>query len=173
MGRTCGSIALLLFAGSVHAGLVAHYDFSDGDLQNNSVGTDYALRQVQMGEAFSSVRLNGVEGTAVFPGGHAATAWLEAEVPETLEEYTVSFWFRTDRDFLGFPHLDLFSSHTDFNPERQGISVPVRNAKGERIGGARLPEWTGKRVHAAGVWHHGVQGHDRGRPGHVRTRGAR
>lgn len=141
---------------TAQAALVAHYDFSDGELLDNEVGAGFALKEVQAGESPTSVRLNDIEGTAVFSGGNPVTSWLESEVPDALVEYTVSFWFRTDRDYLGFPHLDLFSTHTAPDPERQGIRVPVGDEFGNRMGDTRLPEWPGVRVHAAGVWHHVV-----------------
>ncbi|QHI69948.1 sensor histidine kinase [Tichowtungia aerotolerans] len=141
----------------VQAKLIAHYNFSDGDLLDNEVGEAYALHAVQANDAsLQSVRLNAVEGTAVFPGGTQVQSWLEAAGPGALKAYTVSFWFRTDRAFLGFPHLDFFSSHTDPAPEKQGILVPVRDCRGTRIGTKRLPDWPGKRVHAGGIWHHAV-----------------
>ena len=148
-------ISFLLFAAGhgLQAGLIAHYDLSDGDLLDNEVGPAHALRAVQVDEA-ASVRLNALEGAAVFPGGRPVTAYLQADGPGELEAYTVSFWFRTERDFLGFPHLDLFASHTDIDPGKQGIVEPVRDALGNRIGQRRLPDWPGKRVHAADVWQH-------------------
>ena len=75
MGRTFSSIALVLLAASVQAALVAHYEFSDGELLGNEVGEGYTLRQVQAGESPASVRLNGVEESAVFTGGNAVSAW--------------------------------------------------------------------------------------------------
>lgn len=148
---------LVCAVSNVRAELIAHYDFSDGDLLDNEAGEKYALHSVQAADdSLLSVRLNTVEGTAVFPGGSTVESWLEALGPGVLESYTVSFWFRTDRAFLGFPHLDFFSSHTDLEPEKQGILLPVRNKQGERIGGMRLPDWTGKRVYAADIWHHVV-----------------
>lgn len=146
-------LCLLALGHGLQAGLVAHYDFSDGDLLDNEVGSTHELRAVQAAEG-RPVRLNALEGAAVFPGGRPVASYLQAVGPGELDAYTVSFWFRTERDFLGFPHLDLFSSHTDLDPARQGIVAPVRMFGDTRKGQRRLKDWPGKRVHVADVWQH-------------------
>ena len=91
--------ACLIFTGQAHGVLIAHYDFSDGDLLDNEVGATYTLTEQTSGTGTASVFI-GAEGTAVFPGGNTGDgdtiAWLETPGPGALDDFTVSFWFRTD-----------------------------------------------------------------------------
>jgi len=87
----------LLCAGTTEAALIAHYDFSDGELLDNEVGAEYTLRPMNNeGLSFSQVRLNSMEDTAIFPGGSSQAPWVEVSEAGSLNEFTVSFWFRTD-----------------------------------------------------------------------------
>jgi hypothetical protein len=99
----------------LQAALIAHYDFSDGDLLDNEVGADYTLRQLKSDpRSLAKVTLNTLEGTAVFAGGSDLNGWLETEGPGELEAFTVSFWFRTDQVSQGNRYSALFSSN--WNP---------------------------------------------------------
>lgn len=105
---------LLGFAGHcLQAALIAHYDFSDGDLLDNEAGgADYYLEAMRSTEpSMSRVGLNTLDGTAVFGGGTQLNAWLEAEGPGALEDFTVSFWFRTDQVNQGHRYSSLFASN--------------------------------------------------------------
>ena len=79
--------------------LIAHYDLSDGDLLDNEVGWSNchleAMRSTE--RIMSRLRYNTLDGTAAFGGGTQWNAWLEADGPGALEDFTVSFWFRTDQ----------------------------------------------------------------------------
>jgi signal transduction histidine kinase len=100
---------------SAEAKLIAHYDFSDGDLLDNEVGTDYTLRQMKSDpRSLARVTLNTLEGTAVFSGGSALNGWLETEGPGELESFVLSFWFRTDQVSQGNRYTALFASN--WNP---------------------------------------------------------
>lgn len=79
--------------------LIAHYDLSDGDLLDNEVGwTNCHLEAMRSTEgSVSRVGHNTLDGAAAFGGGTQWNAWLEAEGPGALEDFTVSFWFRTDQ----------------------------------------------------------------------------
>jgi hypothetical protein len=63
--------ALSLACASLQAGLIVHYDFSDGDLLDNEVSaSDYRLESMRSTErSMSRVGLNTLDGTAVFGGG--------------------------------------------------------------------------------------------------------
>ena len=105
---------LLVFAGHcLQADLIAHYDFSDGDLLDNEVdGADFHLEAMRSTErSMSQVGLNTLDGTAVFGGGTQLNAWLETEGPGALEDFTVSFWFRTDQVNQGHRYSSLFASN--------------------------------------------------------------
>ncbi|MDG1301792.1 MAG: hypothetical protein P8R37_09425, partial [Opitutae bacterium] len=76
------SLLLLLFSLSfaghcLQADLIAHYDFSDGDLLDNEIsGADYHLEAMRSTERSKSrVGLNSLDGTAVFGGGTQLNAW--------------------------------------------------------------------------------------------------
>ena len=112
------SLLLLLFSLSfaghcLQADLIAHYDFSDGDLLDNEIGgADYHLEAMRSTERSKSrVGLNSLDGTAVFGGGTQLNAWLETEGPGALEDFTVSFWFRTDQVNQGHRYSSLFASN--------------------------------------------------------------
>lgn len=104
----------LSFAGHyLQADLIAHYDFSDGDLLDNEIGgADYHLEAMRSTErSMSRVGLNSLDGTAVFGGGTQLNAWLETEGPGALQDFTVSFWFRTDQVNQGHRYSSLFASN--------------------------------------------------------------
>ena len=107
------------------ADLIAHYDFSDGDLLDNEVGgANYHLKAMRSTErSMSQVGLNTLDGTAVFGGGTQLNAWLESEGPGALEDFTVSFWFRTDQVNQGHRYSSLFASNR--NPEWSQVTNPA------------------------------------------------
>ncbi len=112
----CWTATVVVLFG-VHAAegrLIAHYDFSDGDLLDNEVGAEYRLRQMKSDpRSLARVTLNTLERTAVFAGGTELNGWLETEGPGALEAFTVSFWFRTDRVNQGYRYSSLFASNRD------------------------------------------------------------
>lgn len=94
---------LLLVAGlaasaawSARAGLIAHYDFTDGLLTDNEVGASYTLNEVREGTPQIVVD---PAGFAVFPGVDTvgSRTYLETPAFGTLGvgQFTVSFWWRT------------------------------------------------------------------------------
>ncbi|MCF7848287.1 MAG: LamG domain-containing protein [Kiritimatiellales bacterium] len=114
---TIAILAGLVAATSTPAALIAHYDFSDGDLFDNEVGSSYKLAQKTRGTGKAQVTLNAENGSAVFPGGRSITkaiAWLETKGPGNVNSFTVSFWFRTTKVDQDEPFMGLFSSNTDF-----------------------------------------------------------
>ena len=117
---------LLSFAGHcLQADLIAHYDFGDGDLLDNEVGgANYHLKAMRSTErSMSEVGLNTLDGTAVFGGGTQLNAWLESEGPGALEDFTVSFWFRTDQVNQGHRYSSLFASNR--NPVWSQVTNPA------------------------------------------------
>ena len=81
-----------LSVGSASAGLIAHYDFTDGNLTDNEVGATYTLTQVTTG---TGIPIN-ADGSAAF-GGSTATGYLETPAFGTtgVPLFTVSFWWKT------------------------------------------------------------------------------
>ncbi len=89
-------------------GLLARFDFSDGNLLNNQLKAGVQL--VQRGQA----KVETVNGTAKFmpastPRGSAN--WLEAAFPR-LKTFTLSFWLKTDSVDQGGPNQGIVSSGT-------------------------------------------------------------
>ncbi|WP_346189793.1 LamG-like jellyroll fold domain-containing protein [Rubritalea halochordaticola] len=83
---------LACMATTSQAALIAHYDFSDGDLLDNEVGGSYTLAQ---GSGTDLVSLNG-DGSASFSGDDNNPAWLETVGPGGAANFTVSLWVKTD-----------------------------------------------------------------------------
>jgi signal transduction histidine kinase/DNA-binding response OmpR family regulator len=136
----------------LQAGLIAHYDFGDGDLLDNELGPDYTLRAMQPIEAsLAQVTLNRLAGTAVFPGGAYIMPWLETAGPGAVDAFTVSFWFRTDQVRQGARYAGLFATSTDaaegnwmvYSSHQQGGALQL-------LAGFQSPNAT----HAPGVWQH-------------------
>ena len=156
--RSAGWVLALLCACSVQGALVAHYDFSDGDLLDNEVGAGHTLRPMKKEEpSFSEVRLNSVEGTAVFPGGRMLAPWLEADGPGKTDEFTISFWFRTDQVDQGDRFCALFSTTTRPNPPGSWtVHSNTLLDGGLDLLGRRVSQQPMKLPHAPGVWQHAV-----------------
>ncbi len=111
-------VVALLPALPAHAKLIAHYDFSDGDLLDNEVGSEFRLEQgLGVADTMARVLLNRTEGTAVFFGGAESIAFLRTKGPGRLDEFAVSFWFRTDGVNRQLPFAALFSSGAVDDPE--------------------------------------------------------
>ncbi|BDS08990.1 hypothetical protein NT6N_40300 [Oceaniferula spumae] len=86
-------IAVFLAPISASAALLAHYDFTDGDILDDEQG-NYALTEVAPGTG--NVGIN-PDGSASFPGNGAANgAHLEVVGPGGSANFTVSLWVRTD-----------------------------------------------------------------------------
>jgi signal transduction histidine kinase/DNA-binding response OmpR family regulator len=156
MMRLYQSIVLYLTLPAVlQAALIAHYDFSDGDLLDNEVGADYTLRAMKSTDISPrKVHLNRLEGMAVFMSGGRQTPWLEADGPGSPEQFTVSFWFRTDQVCQWTDYAGLFSSDTDAGEGNWMVF------SGAHAGGALNLLWRGSdapaEAHAPGVWQHVV-----------------
>lgn len=143
---------LCLVGHGLQAGLIAHYDFGDGDLLDNELGPAYTLESMQPLDASSmQVRLDRLAGTALFPGGAKVAPWLETEGPGALDAFTVSFWFRTDQVRQGSQYAGLFATSTDagkgnwmvYSSHRQGGVLQLLNGFEPLCG-----------PHAPGVWQH-------------------
>ena len=149
-------ILCFIAAAPLQAKLIAHYDFSDGDLLDNEVGAEFTLQQMKLADASPmKVQLNRLEGTAVFPGGGRQAPWLETDGPGALENFTVSFWFRTDQPCQWADFAGLFSSDTDAGEGNWMVF------SGRRLGGAlnllwKRPADAPAEPHEPGVWQHVV-----------------
>ena len=129
-------ILCFIAAAPLQAKLIAHYDFSDGDLLDNEVGAEFTLQQMKLADASPmKVQLNRLEGTAVVPGGGRQAPWLETDGPGALENFTVSFWFRTDQPCQWADFAGLFSSDTDAGEGNWMVF------SGRRLGGALNLLW--------------------------------
>jgi len=107
-GLAVAALVLGLSA-NTHAGMIAHYNFTDGDLFDNEVGASYTLTEEQSGTG--SVVLDPV-GFAHFAGndvGVGNQAFLKTTGPGGKPNFTVSFWFRTDSFDQG-DYQGLFSN---------------------------------------------------------------
>jgi two-component sensor histidine kinase len=120
----------------LQAKLVAHYDFSDGELLDNEVGAEYTLRQANSSPlAMGRVTLNRVAETAVFVGGVGQVCWLEADGPGALDAFTVSFWFRTDQLNQGHRFAGVFASDTAQSPESWQLHYDLFETDGLKLFG--------------------------------------
>ncbi|MDZ8120236.1 ATP-binding protein [Pontiella agarivorans] len=149
-------IALLLMGTASDARLIAHYDFSDGDLLDNEVGPEYRLEQRSKAAVLPEVMLNRAYGTAVFSGGLDSVSWLECKGPGRLDEFTFSLWFRTDQVDQRIDYLSVVGSggkrmrgswqvHSD--TRRQGN---LRFRSGESLQLYDL----GSAIKKPGIWYH-------------------
>ena len=159
--------ASVAFSAVAHAGLIAHYDFSDGDLLDNEVGSEYTLtEQRKNGGAVST---NAVDGTVVFTGGRSdggvndPIAWLETVGPGVADDFTVSFWFRTDTVDQEHAYLGLFSSSSsgvaagNWQIHSDGAATPAVPEDGSlcaRFDGNTVAFDSGAPLHAADTWYH-------------------
>ena len=146
---------LCLAGHCLQAGLIAHYDFGDGDLLDNELGPAYTLRAMQPLEVSSSqVSLNRLAGTAVFPGGAKVAPWLQTEGPGLLDTFTVSFWFRTDLVRQSSDYAGLFASSTDAG--EGNWMVYSSHLMGGALDLLEIREGIDPsgEAHAAGVWQH-------------------
>ena len=78
---------------SAQAALLAHYDFTDGDLTDNEVGAPFTLNKVVNGTDDLTIT---TEGAASFPGddGDAVEDYLQVAGPGGVGSFTVSLWFK-------------------------------------------------------------------------------
>ncbi|NQY32899.1 MAG: hypothetical protein HRT56_06980 [Coraliomargarita sp.] len=151
---------LFLTCHYVQAGLVAHYDFADGDLLDNEVGQAHTLQPMRgLQPSLSQVQLNALEGTAVFPGGETLAPWLEAQGLAEVGAFTVSFWFRTDRLDQEHKIVGLFSTAQSTKADVRGTWMVYSD---HRLGGGldlferRSGQSETGTIHAPGVWQHVV-----------------
>jgi hypothetical protein len=94
MFRFSSAFVALAIALPANAALLAHYDFTDGDLTDNEVGPAETLSLVNNG---SNLITTTAEGAAVFPGEAAGDRdYLEVERGAGAGAFTVSIWFKTD-----------------------------------------------------------------------------
>lgn len=87
----------LLAAPLSQAAMIAHYDFSDGNLLDNEVSASYNL--TQGGSGFGTgITLNGDGSAHIDGGGNNNTNFLKASGigAGTGSDFTISMWFKTD-----------------------------------------------------------------------------
>lgn len=90
------AIGLALISSS-QATLIAHYDFTDGDLLDNEVGATYTLAHNTLGIGDGSgVTTINPDGSAAFSGSETNKGYLETDGPGGLPDFTVSFWWKTN-----------------------------------------------------------------------------
>ena len=108
MKYTQSLLLCLAFAGFVNAGLIAHYDFTDGDLTDNEVSASYTLTHINT--VTSQVIIN-PDGSAGFSGNDADKSYLEAPAygATGVANFTVSFWWKTSSLAQG-SYQGLFSN---------------------------------------------------------------
>lgn len=74
--------------------LLAHYDFTDGDLTDNELGAAETLTLTNQGDNLITIS---PAGSAIFPGESGDQAdYLEVERGLGSPAFTVSLWFKTD-----------------------------------------------------------------------------
>lgn len=99
-------LAGALIPGFTSAALIAHYDFTDGNLLDDEQG-NYDLTEVVTGAASVGIT---PDGAASFPGTDGVNeAHLETAGPGGVGAFTVSFWLRTD-DWTQGGFQGLFSN---------------------------------------------------------------
>lgn len=151
------NVLIVLAALPAHAALLAHYDFTDGDLTDNEVGPSETLELVNQG---TNLITTTPEGAALFPGETDADAdYLQVERGLGAPAFTVSLWFKTETvNQGGFQGLfsNNISSSSGFswqidvnNGSLRFVSAtagfaPITNAE------------AGEPQIEAGVWHHVV-----------------
>ena len=108
MKKAAGVCVALLctLAFDTQANLIAHYDFTDGNLLDNEAGSSYTLSETGSGVSLDP------SGFASFPGDDTIQSYLETPGAVPIgSDFIVSFWWKTDSfeqgDFQG-----LFSSNT-------------------------------------------------------------
>jgi hypothetical protein len=102
---TAASLGLLLSTGWASAALIAHYDFTDGDLTDNEVSANYTLTEI------GTVTAN-IDGSAGFSGDDSTKSYLETAAlgGSGVANFTVSYWFKTD-SFSQGNYQGLFSTN--------------------------------------------------------------
>lgn len=157
MKRTFLPCAILTAALPANAALLAHYDFTDGDLTDNEVGATYTLNKVTNGADDLFIT---TAGAASFPGddGDAVEDYLQVTGPGGVGAFTVSIWFKPPTvDQGGFQgifsnlnanvannfswQLDVHNGDLRFI-SAQGGFTPITNAE------------AGEPQIQAGVWNH-------------------
>ena len=158
------SIGLLVASGShpARAGLIAHYDFADGDLLDNEVGGNYALAEAQAGGTTAHVTLETIDtvGTARFSGGSSASvpiAWLQTVAGITPADFTVSFWFRTEMPISAENFTGLFASESSGPQEAGDWQIDSRGGNSGEFGflaGQNSPSLVSSFIPRADAWYH-------------------
>jgi len=154
--------AACLVSMSANAALVAHYDFSDGDLLDNEVAGGVAF--VNAGP--SNVVLGA--GTAVFTSepnqNTASDNYLSADIAD-LSTFTLSFWLRTDVVDQNAPYSGIFSSAAPstttswqlFSAGATATSQPNNDGRLALTSGTtgnRVDTSVGANLHTSNVWYH-------------------
>ena len=152
-------LVLLLYIPAARADLIAHYDFSDGNLYDNEISNNYTLSEKKSKGSSARVTRGKVDGisTAIIPQkkrGQNHFAWLETEAGLAPEDFTVSFWFYTDKVNQGGDYSGLFASGSSF--QRGNWQLHSNASKKGRIAfmdGSNKKFEPGK-LHKAKKWYH-------------------
>lgn len=148
-----GVLGYTLIASS-QASLIAHYDFTDGNLLDNEIGgsANYTLTKVSTGTG--DVTIN-PDGSAHFTGiNEANSSYLETPgVAVGVPNFTVSFWFKTSifnqGSFKGLFSNNTGGSSTAFSwqVDLTGTDIRVRSQQGATIDG-------GTTGYSTDTWYH-------------------
>ena len=143
---------------TANAALLAHYDFTDGDLLDNEVNASYTLNKVVNGADTLTIT---PEGAASFPGLDGTEKdYLETAGPGGKPNFTVSFWFRTDTVPQG-GFQGLFSNNSGGSLVANSWQVDVNSGTLRLVGvdlagGGITNGEAGEPAIQANVWHHVV-----------------
>lgn len=157
MKRSLFAPCLSLLVLPVQGSLLAHYDFTDGDLTDNEVGPLETLTLVNQGA--NEITIN-ARGAAVFPGESGDDRdYLEVERGLGSPTFTVSVWFKTatvDQGTYQAIFSNNISSGSAFSWQidvHNGVLRLVSATSGfDPITNAEA----GEPPIQAGVWHHVV-----------------
>ena len=153
------SILFLFGLSSIsQAALIAHYDFSDGDLlDDEEAGTSYTLTQIQDGA--TEVTLNG-DNSANFPGFDSGTsnrAYLQATGPGAATAFTISFWWKTaDFDVVGNTEFQGLFTNATASTAPNSFQFDSHNADMRLVGSGGLSITYAESNLSTDTWYHTV-----------------
>ncbi len=159
MFRKATSTAFLCSAIAAPAALIAHYDFTDGDLTDNEVGPAETLTVVNNGATQLSITS---EGAALFPGeGTADADYLQVDRSGAgAGQFTISMWFKTETVNQG-SFQGLFSNNTANVAGNFSFQIDVNNGTLRLVSatstfGSVTNAEAGEPQIQAGIWNHVV-----------------
>lgn len=138
--------------------LLAHYDFTDGDLTDNEVGPAETLNLINQGSNLITIT---PVGSAIFPGEAGGDAdYLEVERGLGSPAFTVSVWFKPETVDQG-TFQGIFSNNIANVANNFSWQIDVNNGALRFISatGGFTPitnQEAGEQQIQAGVWNHVV-----------------